>query len=274
MRGNTTLKGSLWQRAAAAVAIIVAASAFATRPEDLPPEQFLLLARRPLVEDGWLQASGVIQFRQADAPVATHALRIAARFGERRLAALLTVDGSTVYRMTVSFPDSQAAMPRETMSHSGEDVLEQLGMRPSDFSLTFLYWPLVKELPDDVVSGQPCRVFILRNPSDDRWAHVWLHAHFAFPLRVVWYTSPTGPPARTLEFRDFKRQGRLWFLRECRLRGPGWKTRVILHNIDLALTEDRPPPPGLLDSPRIRTPNPRAQAPGNAPQRKDIDRAP
>jgi len=218
-------------------------------PETLSAEQFLAIARRPLLDDAWVRAAGEIQARLANGKRRRADLALDARFLPDSFRGELLVNGRALCRILQDFSPGAGKGRRETglaAAGPGLEALKAFGILPEDVSLSFLYWDLVRELPRDSVRGQSCRVFVLRRPDGKRWVHLWLHAHYVFPMRVLWFDQLNDGPARTLEFKDFKRRGELWFLRELVLIGKDWKTRVVLRRIDLARTTDRPPPANLF----------------------------
>ncbi len=220
-----------------------------TFPDSLPPRRFLAIARRPLLVNAWVRASGLIQGVFPGGKRRRDPVAFDARFQPRRFQAEILVGNRALGRIDQTFASTAGPGRRETAMTArgpGIQALQTYGIRPEDISLSFLYWKFVRDLPKDSVRGQPCRVFILRSPDEKHWVHLWLHAHYVFPMRVYWFDGAARAPVQKLEFKDFKRRGKLWFIREMILTGTNWKTRIRLRRISLHRVADTPPPADLF----------------------------
>lgn len=203
-----------------------AAEADADPAAGLPVEDFLLRARRPLLQDAWTRCSGTIQ-QQRDGQVHPKVLiRLDIRFAATGLSAQVVLDGRQTYGIEQRYAESAVPDVRVTLpAEDGEPSLHELGIETEDITFSFLYWNFSRELESASVRGQPCRVIELLHPGKAEAVRVHFSRDYFFPLRVDWYHVGAEQAWRQLEFKDFKRRDEMWFVQELILNGPGWKTK-------------------------------------------------
>jgi hypothetical protein len=216
-------------------------------PRDLTPEVFLKYARQPFVQNAWGRFSGTIQFRGENGK---HKLPVyfSLLFRADFMRVQVILDETDVYNvMQVYYREGTPSITIEKPEAERAPSLADLGIKPEDITFSFLYWDLVKEVDGEEVRGHDCRVMNLVNPRTGDTATVWFSAEYLFPLKVICRDKGAAETeARTLEFTDFERHGDIWYVKNLRLEGNNWKTRVKFTDGEIFPTEDKLPPPNLF----------------------------
>jgi hypothetical protein len=217
-----------------ATCIAVSASLRAAEEEDthtslakLPPTEFLLEVRRPLRQNAWGEVIGRIM-HSSDQGRTNADIRIRMSFSPEGMHAQLVLNQTNVYAFEQSH--AQGDKPKAKIDlpeHETEPGLFSLGVEPEDLTFAFIYWDFVRELPSESFRRRMCRVMDLAAPDGDGFVRVWFHAEHGFPMQAQWYHNDADKPWRTLELKGAKKHDDdLWFVKEMRLEGPGWKTKV------------------------------------------------
>ncbi|NOY81989.1 MAG: hypothetical protein GXP31_13410 [Kiritimatiellaeota bacterium] len=233
-----------------------------SRAQELPPGEFLKLARTPFSTNAWVRASGYVQYRRKDSK-GKLPLALAIRYEPNGMRAQIVLDSQWVTTLTETHGNDAIPTVRIAEPPSKQAVrLATLGIRSGDITFSFLYWNLVREFPKDSMRGQACRVLLLANPRNQGRVRAWFHAKYAFPLKALWFRPDADTPWRTLEFKHFKKFGKFWFVKELVLNGEDWRTRVVFRKVDMASIAERPAPRDLFRP----TPTPASGSPVPAAQ--------
>ncbi len=216
-------------------------------PETLPPEVFLQYVRRPFMECVWGAANGRISYRHPDGR-GTVDLQLRMQFSATEMRIKTVLGKNDVYEM-IQKHDDGADISLLTPPDAQEVTLEQLGIRPEDFALSFLHWNFREEKKPEFMRGQYCRVMTLAHPDQNQSVIVWFVAKYLFPLRVEWYKEQAAEPWRVLEFTDFKKHNdEFWFLKALKVYGHQWRTKVLFDDVELSYASQRPVPENLFDT--------------------------
>lgn len=195
----------------------------------LSPEQFLAEIRRPLNQDVWGEITGRITHVADSKAQLTGDLRLRITFSSGSLHAQLVLNDKNVY----GFEQKHAPGEKVSTSLSKPETesppgLFDFGLEPEDLTFSFLYWNFLEELPRQKSRMRDCRVMKLAHPDGKGMVQVWFDAEFGFPLEACWFKNGETSPWRKLEMKGAKKHANgLWFVREMRLDGKDWKTRVI-----------------------------------------------
>ena len=74
----------------------------------------------------------------------------------------------------------------------------------------------------------------LADPGGNGTVQVSFSAAHGFPLEAWWYRQGEDRPWRQLELKGAKKHDDgLWFVKEMRLEGPNWKTRVVFDHAEI-----------------------------------------
>ena len=112
------------------------------------------------------------------------------------------------------------------------EILNRVGLRISDLTMSFLHYKLVKELDGARLSAiVSCRVLLLESPDDQpggkEYVRVYLEKERAFPLKAEFLRTPGDKkPFRLVEANGFTKKNDLYYARTILVEGPGWRTKV------------------------------------------------
>lgn len=219
----------------------------------MPPEQFLDQVRQPFRQDAWAKMSGSVTRSDPTGKTKAH-IRAAVLFAMDTTHARVILNDENAYALTQVHRPGAGVSEAEFELPEVETgtTLEQLGVRTSDVTFSFLDWPFSRELAPESVGGKMCRVLELIHPKTKERAWTWFSIAYYFPLRVHWFHDGADAPWRQLELKGLKRHsGGLWFIKDLHLKGQGWKTQVRFSDAELDLSVNRPPPADLLtDTPK------------------------
>ena len=206
----------------------------AQKPEITPSsDQFLKALRTPVAGDTWGRLTGTVFHRQrgkdpVEAPISF-----------RTLISYKTTIGQLIFREKEICQLTQMRIEpfSSSVETNGKSTLEEVGIRPSDLVMDFIYWKFLGELPRETIRMQECRVLIFEAPDAKEKVRVYVNAAHIFPIRVDWLNSETGTPYRTLDVNGLKKIGDLWVVEELSVSGPGWKSRIKFNKTEAGYTK-------------------------------------
>lgn len=215
--------------------------AAAAETTSLTAQEFLQEVRRPLRRDAWGEVGGHITHQNEKQPLLTGTLRVRITFTIDSLHAQLVLNDRNVY----GFEQKHASgLPVTTTLDLPEQefapTLADFGVTATDLTFAFIYWDFVAELPSQRTRLRTCRVMQLAHPAGNGSVQVWFDAELGFPLEVHWFRTGETNPWRKLEMKGAKKYANeLWFVKEMRLEGKDWKTRVVFDNAEInPITQD------------------------------------
>jgi len=194
----------------------------------MPPEEFLRQLRQPLKQDAWGEFTGRIVHVVNDT-TREGTLRVRVTFTPEELLAQIVLNDTNVYGLEQRHDSAGKTSQRlDLPPKENPPGLFDYGIAPSDLTFSFIYWTFVEELPEQSSRMRTCRVMRLKAPDGSGVVDVWFDATYGFPMEAKWYHAPSDKtPWRTLVMKGAKRhENGLWFVREMRLDGTNWKTRV------------------------------------------------
>lgn len=202
----------------------------ATEPVALSAEEFLGKVRQAPREESWAQMSGVVEHRRRGRETVEVPLYLGVRFTPERILAQVVADGRESYRIgqVVAASSGGTTVIAENGANSAATRLGELGLRPEDLTLSFIYWEFERELATERLRTRSCRVLQLRAPDGRaEWVRVAFCVEALFPLRVEWFRdTPEDRPYRTIEITSFRREADFWLVDGLSLQGPGWRSRI------------------------------------------------
>ncbi|MBN2451734.1 MAG: hypothetical protein JXR77_15195 [Lentisphaeria bacterium] len=215
-----------------------------TELASLPPEAFLAEVRRPFRQDAWGEATGSIQSISDKDGELRAAVRIRLTFSPESLHAQLVLNDTNVYAFEQTH--GGAAAPATTLDLPETETpprLFSLGIEPEDLTFAFIYWEFRREHPGEQVLRRECRVMELAHPDGKGTVKVWFSAAHGFPMKAEWYRAGAETPWRSMALKGAKKHAKdLWFVKEMRLEGAGWKTKVRFDHAEINPVEDRAAP--------------------------------
>ena len=150
-----------------------------------------------------------------------------------RMTGQIILDGREGYmlgqtRRSGSSETTVVPMKSNTGDAGSENRLGHMGIRPSDLTMSFLYYPVVRELESESVRTVPCRVVLLESPDKKEQVKVYIARDYHFPLKAEFFEGAAagGTPFRTLEINSFRKSDGFYYTDRVGLFGPGWRTSI------------------------------------------------
>ncbi|MDR0932208.1 MAG: outer membrane lipoprotein-sorting protein [Victivallales bacterium] len=196
---------------------------------ELPLEEFMQRVRAPHLTSTYAALEGTIQHRRTNEEPRSESIYFAVILQPERMTGQIIVGGKEGYLIgqTRNSGNSETSVVPMRGSREGTNpLLGYMGVRPSDLTMSFIFYPIVKELPSGTVKGIPCRVVLLEAPDKSEFVQVYIAKSHYFPLKAVFLKPGETTPYRTLEVNAFKQKNDLYYTEEISLYGPGWRTRI------------------------------------------------
>ena len=186
---------------------------------------FLERARTPNTASTYAMLDGTLQHRRRDGEMLTVPLYFGVIITPERTFGQILVDGCESYILGQS---RDARQDGTSVIHSPECVLlDKVGVRASDLTMSFLYYDLVSELSETTLSAVVrCRVMLLKSADGKELVKVYLEKEHAFPLKAEFFRPGEQEPFRSLETGGFTEKNGLYYAGNLRIEGPGWRTRI------------------------------------------------
>ena len=205
---------------------------------NLPPHEYLELARDRNITNSWVKMEGRLYYKGPERKLKKK-IYMSARFKPESWLMKLQIEGSeawTVRQVPSEGIDGISVLKSEGAPNS-EPVLGDFQLRPEDLTLSFIYWNFVSEEESETVKLQRCRVMNLEHPSKKEKVRVWFMLEYAFPIRVQWIKD--GETQRQLDFvGSHKIQSSsnpdkyFRMVEEVRMSNRGWKTQVLFKKFE------------------------------------------
>jgi hypothetical protein len=210
--------------------------------EKYTAKRFLFIMRRNHPVNTWGVLKGEISQRRRTSSSITkvsYPIRLGIRFTDTRLLAQIVVDNKETYTIGQPYTESSPSLIVDNQNTMYK--LADLGLRPDDITMTFIYWKFVKELKNESVSGESCRVFKLINPKTKETVIIYVSSSYFFTLKAEWIKPNKIKPYRTLNVKAFEKVKDLWTPSEFTISGPGWRTKVNFDKINLGYVKNKIP---------------------------------
>ena len=214
-----------------AVMCLCFCSAISFAADKVSSADFLKTVRMPPGRESWASMKGKAMHRRKGAAPISAPIYFGVKFSPERTLAQVVIDEAEGYYVGQAYDaskDSTSIIPMKDLKKGETSKLAEFGLRAQDLAMSFLYWEFQKELEEDSVKGQDCRVFLLKDPKSPEVVKVHISSEFYFPLKVQWYAQGyvEDKEQRTLEIREFEKKDNFWLVSELSLFGPAWKSRV------------------------------------------------
>ena len=186
---------------------------------------FLERARTPNQASTYAMLDGTLQHRRRDGEMLTTALYFGVIITPERTFGQILVDNRESYILGQS---RDARQDGTSVIHSPDCVLlDKVGVRASDLTMSFLYYDLVRELPETTLSAVVrCRVLLLKSADGKELVKVYVEKEHAFPIKAEFFRPEAKDPFRTVETGGFTEKNGLYYAGNLRIEGPGWRTRI------------------------------------------------
>ena len=183
--------------------------------EKLPLDEFMQRVRHPNPMATYAALDGRIQHRRSGEAAKSETLYFAVILQPERMIGQTRKTG-----------DSETSVIPMRGTAEENKLLGYMGVRPSDLTMSFLFYPVLKELDSATVKGAGCRVVLLEAPDKSEQAKVYIASRYCFPLKAEFFKAGEKEPYRTLEVNSFRQSNDLYYTDEISLYGPGWRTRI------------------------------------------------
>ena len=208
--------------------LLFALCAVGTAAEPAPAPDaaaFLSRARTPNNASTYAMLDGTLQHRRRDGEMLTVPLYFGVIITPERTFGQILVDGRESYILGQS---RDARQDGTSVIHSPDCVLlDKVGVRASDLTMSFLYYDLVRELPETTLSAVVrCRVLLLKSADGKELIKVYVEKEHAFPIKAEFFRPEAKDPFRTVETGGFTEKNGLYYAGNLRIEGPGWRTRI------------------------------------------------
>lgn len=196
--------------------------------EKLPLDEFMQRVRHPNPMATYAALDGRIQHRRSGEAAKSETLYFAVILQPERMTGQIIIGGREGYLIgqTRKTGDSETSVIPMRGTAEENKLLGYMGVRPSDLTMSFLFYPILKELDSATVKGAGCRVVLLEAPDKSEQAKVYIASRYCFPLKAEFFKAGEKEPYRTLEVNSFRQSNDLYYTDEISLYGPGWRTRI------------------------------------------------
>ena len=211
------------------LAAILTLSAFAA--DEPTAQEFLERARNPKSAETYGMFGGTLQHRRRG----EEPMEVPIYFG------VIIRNDVTIGRVLADNRESYTIRQDRKSGREGTSIdkdprnsviLDRVGLRVSDLTMSFLHYKFVKELDSATLSAVvSCRVLLLESPDDQpggkEYVRVYLEKEHAFPLKAEFLRSPGDKkPFRMMEANGFTKQNDLYYARTILIEAPGLRTKV------------------------------------------------
>lgn len=205
--------------------------------------------RHPPIMESWAIMTGHVRHKAHGEDTQVLPIELRARFAPQRSLAQLVFNDQEMYMIGQNFGEGIEGTSVIPVKEAAEGItsLQDIGIRPSDLTLSFLYWDFVEDLGEDSYKGRNCRILVFQHPEAGERVQVWVSTKYSFPMQVKWYYEGEEEPYRQLEITDLKKVNDVYMVSTVKVSNPGWKTEVKFRDIDMEeVKADEPVPEDLF----------------------------
>lgn len=221
----------------------------AAEKETLSAEMFLERARYPETGRSMAALNGLMQYKKQGSAMETVPIYLGLLIEPGKTRGQLILNEEEGYWIDQILRQSAAGgitiSVRPMRTRPEQSRLLRYGLNPTDLTMGFLHYDLVRELPADRIKGLPCRVMVLAAKGGEA-VRAYILRDYYFPLKVEFFADAASAENgrnmhRTLEVGSFRQKNGLYYAEVINLRGPDWRSRVTFQQAELSV-----PPVGAL----------------------------
>ncbi len=204
---------------------------------ELSAEDFLERVRHPYATESYANLKGIIQHRPSGGRMETLPVVLTVRIRSGGVRSELLINGEEGYRITQDFSGAAHVEPFGSALRPNP-FAGRFGIRPTDLTMSFLFYRLVREESGTLVKGVPCRLLLLEAPDKGEAVRVYAARRHFFPLKAEFYASMetlSRDPVRTLETGSFRKKNELYYAEILNLYGTDWRSRIYFQEADLGV---------------------------------------
>ncbi len=211
----------------------------------LNSQDFLRLVRTPVATGSWVKLAGKINHRRRtkEGNISQEGqLSVAILFTKIMALGQVVIDDKEAYSIGQNFKNKSTSVTPIKKGGYKNSLLSQFGVKATDLTFSFIYWDFVKELPQESLRGQKCRIFILKDKNTQQIAKVYFSMMALFPMKITWYKVTEQNKNKTakdfkinekskereMEMNSFRKQDDMWIVTGINLYGGdnSWRTRI------------------------------------------------
>ncbi|MCM8531831.1 MAG: hypothetical protein NE330_11770 [Lentisphaeraceae bacterium] len=222
--------------------LFMSLSAQVKDPSKLESEDFLELCQKQLLGNCWLKMSGRMNVRATIGERQPHmSISCAAQLVPNKITFKATLNKAESFKVEHVFGKKHDTKVLENKLGK-ENGFSKVGIKPSDLSLSFMYWDYIKEYERDSlgVLRVKCRVLLLGNPDGSEFAKVWLSEKHLGPLKVQWFVDLKKGPKQELTFEDFAEKNKVWVPLEVKITNKKGDLQIKFEDIDAQFSAQIP----------------------------------
>ncbi len=211
----------------------------------LNSQDFLKLVRTPVAAGNWVKLAGKINHRRRtkDGNISQEGqLYVAILFTKIMALGQVAIDDKEAYSIGQNFKNKATSVTPIKKGGYKNSLLSQFGVKATDLTFSFIYWDFVKELPQESLRAQKCRIFILKDKNTQQIAKVYFSTTALFPMKITWYKVTEQNKNKTvkdikideknkereMEMNSFRKQNDMWIVTGINLYGGdnSWRTKI------------------------------------------------
>lgn len=208
-------------------------AAFSADNGTMPLTEFMKFARNPYPVSSYAALEGEVRHLRRGGRPESVPIYFGIILQPERMTGQIILDGREGYMLGQTRRGGSSETTVAPMKSNSDDAgsrnrLGHMGIRPSDLTMSFLYYPVVRELESESVRTVPCRVVLLESPDKKEQVKVYIARDHYFPLKAEFFEGAAagGTPFRTLEINSFRKSDGFYYTDRIGLFGPGWRTSI------------------------------------------------
>lgn len=201
-------------------------------PAKMSAKEFMDAVRNPPFRRSWALLQGEAVHKRKGAASLRAPLRIGILFTPARTLAQIDFDKGEIYHVGQSYGAKGTTTLENMFPKVRKPRIGIFGIDPTDLSMSFLYYDLVKEGKNESVRTLPCRVFYLKKKGSPIFIRAVIARDYLFPLKVEFFAGEGRKPYKKLEVTAFQKKGEYYHPDRIRLEGENWKSMVSFSEMD------------------------------------------
>lgn len=210
-------------------------------PAKMTAKEFMEAVRNPPFRRSWALLQGEAVHKRDGAAALRAPIRIGILFTPARTLAQIDFDKGEIYHIGQSYGAKGTTTLENMFPKVRKPRIGIFGIDPTDLSMSFLYWDLVREGEKESVRTLPCRVFYLKKKDSPLFIKAVIARDYLFPLKVEFFAGKEKEPYKKLEVTAFQKKGEFYHPDRIRLEGKNWKSMVTFSEMDADRMDKRLP---------------------------------
>jgi hypothetical protein len=213
-------------------------------------EQFMKFVRTPPQKKTWAMLSGKVtnmkKNKKGKRIITKSPIYLGIRFTSEMIFAQVIIGKDEIYSVGQPYSVTKGIVSVIKDGDKKKNALKaNFGIKPEDLTMSFIFWDLLKELPEESFGLVSCRVFLLKSPDKKETAKVYIGSDNYFPVKVEWSKPKDDKEfsdiVRSLEVKSFKEVNNLYLVDGLSFYGPGWRTEIVFPDCKAGYVKDGTP---------------------------------